>query len=380
MKILELPPQPLPVADQVGAIVLTIWACSITALMVVFLSLLREKHVQLFFWGKDKSILGQFRDITIAAILMTIWFLGTVTDRWMHYSLRVVPFGYVLFIPIMEPLRVLATVVFLWTTYKLIWSELEQYFTTPRAQGWWWLTAKIFILGVMLVSFFYVILNIISRVVWLEFFSLNIISDVLSKRNNFLVSMVVFFSAFSFLNVVAATSTIIIQSYIKHREVEWARIYLWLATTVLLARSLIEMISVLQLQSTTSSQGPNQLQMDVSYGLLTSLYLLAMYFQARKINGQFDPGHQDVKSVNSDIRSAIIGTLRFDTNDGRLQARPFTQILDDAQADIDRFLTMGPLSSRTLAMKPENKRQAALECIRDMRRNFGDLRPRGVEF
>src|SRR5512142_3326953 len=100
----------------------------------------------------------------------------------MHYEQRALPFGYVLFEPVLKIVLITSTIWYLWATYRIIWRELKQRFDGRRAQANWWLAAKLTIFVVGLVSCYYIVLHIATAVVWLEFLSLNVISDTATKR------------------------------------------------------------------------------------------------------------------------------------------------------------------------------------------------------
>lgn len=127
----------------------------------------------------------------------------------MHYDQEALPYGYVLFDSLNRVLQIASTIWYLWGTYGVIWNELKRRFTREVAQGCWWLAAKITIFLISVVSFFYVVLNIALRVVWIQFLSLNVIADVASKRNHFEIAMTAFFSVFGLLTFIAAVTTLV---------------------------------------------------------------------------------------------------------------------------------------------------------------------------
>lgn len=148
----------------------------------------------------------------------------TAADRWVHYDQRgTLPFGYVLFEPVVKTVLVTSTIWYLWSTYKIIWRELKQRFEgRKKAQRNWWLAAKLTIFVVGLVSFYYVVLHIATAVAWLDFLSLNVIDDIASKRNGFELAMTTFFAVFGLLTTVAAIVTIITEA--SKREGGWAKV------------------------------------------------------------------------------------------------------------------------------------------------------------
>ena len=132
------------------------------------------------------------------------------------------PYGYILFDAVNQVLQIVSTIWLLWGTYDVIWNELERRFTRKQSQGAWWLAAKVTIFVVGLVSFFYALLNLASRAVWVEFLSLNIIADVATKRNNFEMAMTLFFSIFGLLTILAAIATFVYRA--SKTTGRWSRV------------------------------------------------------------------------------------------------------------------------------------------------------------
>ncbi len=148
--------------------------------------------------------------------------MATAVDRWMHYEQHVLPYGYILFEPCAQILRVGSTIWYLWGTYKVLWSDLERRFEKGENPGRWWLAAQVAIFIVSLVAFYFIVLSIATRVVWLEFYSLNVIADVATKRNNFDMATTIFVAAFGIITIAAAVATFIVRANKKNGK--WMRV------------------------------------------------------------------------------------------------------------------------------------------------------------
>lgn len=96
----------------------------------------------------------------------------------------------------------------LWGTYKIVWNELKGRFT-EKQQRIWWFGGKMAIFVVCIVSLFYTLLYLALSIVWMEFFSLNAIADIATKRTQFELAMAVFFFAFSLFTAGTATVAIV---------------------------------------------------------------------------------------------------------------------------------------------------------------------------
>ena len=118
----------------------------------------------------------------------TSWYAAIVTDRWMHYENLAVKYTYVIYEPTAEIARVGSTLFLLWGTWAVVWYERE-YRYNKKELAIWWLTAKLAVGIVLLLSGYYLALNLALAVVWVRFLSLNIIDDVATKRNHFKIAM-----------------------------------------------------------------------------------------------------------------------------------------------------------------------------------------------
>ena len=144
-------------------------------------------------------------------------------DRWFHYSQRVsVSYGYIIFLTLVEILRVFSAVIFAWGNYKIVWVEVEPRYSLGR-QGQLWLAAKVALFLVSLVSIFYAVLHLTLAVAWLCFWSLNSIADIATRRTSFEVATAAFLAAFTALTFCILVHAIFFQS----RKVDGKRNDAW---------------------------------------------------------------------------------------------------------------------------------------------------------
>ncbi|KAK3943368.1 hypothetical protein QBC46DRAFT_307422, partial [Diplogelasinospora grovesii] len=364
----NLDAQPLPGTEVRDPVFVTVWlfAC------IIFAAILYR-----FLDRKENPTWTEFRTIMLGTSFLAFWYLIAVIDRWIHYDLRSVVYGYILLAPVWESSRVTSTVLLLWGTYTVVWKELENRFT-PREQGRWWFAARVALFVVSLMSIFYVALYIALSVVWMEFFSLNVIADIASKRTAFEIAMTAFFFAFGLLTLVEATYALIIRAVTVHGHIEATRLTLWLAAFFLFVRSCAEFGIILHVYTTDATRQSTKLTTDITYGLLTFLYLITMCWMARVAASSFDSGGRQAQLVASDIRHHILSSLHHVTNGARRQAPAFETMLQDVETNIDRVLSNGPLSG-TLQMRHEHKRSAATDCINQLRTEFGALDPKHIQ-
>ncbi|KAH9884835.1 hypothetical protein F4778DRAFT_521682 [Xylariomycetidae sp. FL2044] len=359
--ILTLPEGQLPEIGLAGAVSVTIWFCLSVGSALLFSNFLRGNRA----WP-------EFKAIEVGSATLGAWYFFTLIDRWLHYSQRPVKFGYVLVTPIWECFRIASTIIFLWGTYQVVWKELEDRFNRKQ-QNMWWMAARFAIFVVGLVSVYYFTLNVALAIIWLDFRSLNSIADVATKRAQFEVSMAVFFFVFSLLTVAAATATILYRGRQLDGAVRKTRVLLWLATIFLFARSATQMGCILNAYNTSRLRIDLQPADDISFGLLTFLYVGTSYLVASNVSATFDRGSRDVRLVESDIRKYILERLEDLTNGGRAKSPPFRELLDEVE--VVRFVVAnGPLSS-TATMSPETKQLAAIQFIDRLKRDFGKLDP-----
>ncbi|KAK0706433.1 hypothetical protein B0T26DRAFT_453996 [Lasiosphaeria miniovina] len=110
-----LPAQPAPGSAVVYPTFVTILAFICVAFALFF-------HLKLsgstLLWPEFKSIRG-------STMVLAVWYTGTAVDRWLHFNHRALPNGYILFEPMLQSLRVISTIWFLWaltTSCGRIWS------------------------------------------------------------------------------------------------------------------------------------------------------------------------------------------------------------------------------------------------------------------
>jgi hypothetical protein len=105
-------------------------------------------------------------------------------------------YGYIIFLTVIESLKVFSAVIFAWGNYKIVWVEVEIWFDR-KWQGYLWTAAKVGLFLVSLVSIFYTVLYVALAGVWLDFRSLNSIADIATKRTSFEVATAGLLAAFT---------------------------------------------------------------------------------------------------------------------------------------------------------------------------------------
>ncbi|KAH8894316.1 hypothetical protein GQ53DRAFT_821401 [Thozetella sp. PMI_491] len=358
--IWTLPQQRLPKIDGgvVGGAFNTIWAVVLTTQALLFYNFLH----------KYGSSWPEFWNVATAAAILSIWYIGAAIDRWLHYSQQKVPYGYLLLDPLLEIFRIASTIVILWATHNAIWHELQLRFDNEKTLSYWWKTAKIGIFLTSLISLFYLLLNLETTVIWLEFFSLNVIDDVASKRSNFALAMSFFFCTFALLNVTSAAVTIIFRAIRTDGSPQKDRLWLVAASIILFARYLAECVLTWEFLGPVKD---THLSKDVSYGLLTCMYLIFMYFQMWMKSSKKDTGDPCARNIQSRIRQEIIDKLRANTQDARLPSPEFMHVLDELKIDIDSILESVP--SAPSSMSQGDMRDAALRYIGTLSNMYSTL-------
>ncbi|KAK4447449.1 hypothetical protein QBC34DRAFT_427211 [Podospora aff. communis PSN243] len=352
-----LPAQAAPKSDVKYSTFVTIWAFACVLFAVLF-------HRKL---SSPTPVWPEFKSIGGSTVLLAVWYTGSAVDRWLHYDQCALSNGYILFEPILKVLQVISTIWFLWGTYSIVWQELERRFEGERLIGKWWFAAKVAIFIVGLTSFYYVVLDVATAVVWLQFLSLNIISDVATKRNNFELAMTASFTVFGILTMLAVVATIFIRA--RKREGSWAktRVYLVIATAVLLFRSMSECILVAMVHNGSLLRIAAQVSYDIAYGVLTCVYLAFMYLQACQLVSKLDMGAEPAEKVRSDVRAWILDRLRTVTQNHVLTAPALSSILDEASAELAQILEHGPLSLAS-DLTAEKKTKVARDYVKQLRR------------
>ncbi|KAK3319153.1 hypothetical protein B0H66DRAFT_533655 [Apodospora peruviana] len=381
LKIWDLPPQPLlSSTDLKGPVSVTIWLVVCLVFTGIFWRLL----------NKTKSPTWQeFRTVMLGAFFLALWYIMVVIDRWMRYHdarpTRPVQYGYIMWAPVWELFRITSTVLLLWGTYTVVWKELEDQFSVQQ-QKLWWLAAKFAVFVVTLMSIFYVVLYIALSAIWLEFYSLNAIADIATKRTQFEVAMTCFFMVFSLLTLVEATAVVWVQAVRVHGQIQWlsnanpsallqTRLYLWLAAIFLFARSTAEFAIVVNFFNTSATRQSKKVAMDISYGLITFLYISMMYSMAKVAASTFDSGGRQARVVASDVRHFVLTRLDARTNGGRNESPPFEAVLREAEENLDNVLSRGPLTNG-LEIDHAFKLRVAQDCIDQLRAEFVKLDPK----
>lgn len=114
---------------------------------------------------------------------------------------------------------------------------------------------------------------------------------------------------------------------------------------------------------------------DISYGVLTIIYLGTIYFFARSVTIGFDKDGADAPPVESDIRRHILDKLQHDTNSGNTESPDFETLLQDVSSKLETILDTGLMSSKNTENRDE-KRAVAQRYIEQLRRKYGDLNPK----
>ncbi|KAI0450093.1 hypothetical protein F5B21DRAFT_517694 [Xylaria acuta] len=337
--ILKLPAQSFPAAgsELLEGISVTIWFFGCLVTTAAFDHVLNRR---------PRKTWPEFRPVLVGTALLSFWYLFITLDRWLHYGQTRVVYGYIFVLPIIEIFRIASTIYYLWGTYIVIWKELEDRFP-KRQQGYWWFAARCAIFIVGLVSTYYATLFIAQVGVWVQFLSLNTIADVATKRTGFEITMTAFFCN---------------------------RIYLLLATSFLLIRSIFEFVLTLRAWGPYSTRQSLQPIKDVGYGIITLVYLGLMYVTAHVVSSGRDKGGREVRFIESDIRDAVLKRLKQEIYEGRLRSPPFVKILDQIGSDLNTILRDGPLSG-TIETSA-HRDQTAKAYLQSLRRHYGNLDPR----
>lgn len=126
------------------------------------------------------------------------WYFFLMIDRWVHTNQRPMSYGYVVFLTLIESLRVLSAIFFAWGNYKVVWVEIETRWDHVW-QGYLWTAAKVGLFLVSLVSIYYIFLYVALAGVWLDFRSLNSIADIATKRTQFEIATAALLTVFALL-------------------------------------------------------------------------------------------------------------------------------------------------------------------------------------
>ncbi|KAK5660270.1 hypothetical protein OQA88_12810 [Cercophora sp. LCS_1] len=361
--IWSLPVQPAPEAAIVAGTFVTIWLFVFFGFAYLFHRLLRG----------PRKVWPEFKHIRNATLLLAVWYTFTAASRWVHQTRKTVPYGYILLEPVLQILQVGSTIWYLSGTYIILWNELERQFGKWQ-QTALWLTAQFFIFVIILMSLYEVVLDIAAAVVWLQFFTLNIIADVTTKRNQFELAMAGFFAFFAALTLCVAIAAIIYFPRKREGALVRARLYLLGGMLMLFGRSLAECIFASQTVKLSKPRLEIQMPYDITFGTLTLLYLCFMYAQACQLLSKNDTGRPDVVDIQSDIRAAILEQLWVATDHKILPAPAPSIVLDKTAEDLDTILENGPRSCKS-TLTLQQKQRHALKFIAKLRKDMARFEP-----
>jgi hypothetical protein len=114
---------------------------------------------------------------------------------------------------------------------------------------------------------------------------------------------------------------------------------------------------------------------DISYGLLTALYLIFMCTLAFRVTSDLDRGSKHAVQVDAYIRLCILRQLDHETNQGRGDSPHFQSVLQTVENRLDQIISDPPLAANT-AMSEAQKKTLARQCIATLRRDYGKLDPK----
>lgn len=144
------------------------------------------------------------------------------------------------------------------------------------------------------------------------------------------------------------------------------------ATSLFSARCLIEFALIAHASRSEATRGSLLLARDVSYGLLTCLYLLAITIYASKVSSPDDKGKVDTQDIRANVRRYIDIKLNDETQEASREARPFLDIMEEVEEDFEndtdglraRFYTGSTLSN-------DANKQTIEEYFRQLRSDYG---------
>lgn len=378
--LLRMPAQPLPPGDLVDSVFITIWWVAVTVFALVLSWLLRIRYagdVVNWLFPRTRATWELFRSICLAAGVLGVHYFFLAIDRWLHYDQRAsVVYGYIIFLTLIESLKVFSAVIFAWGSYKIVWVEIQIFFDL-KWQGYLWMAAKVGLFLVSLMSIFYAVLYVALAGVWLDFRSLNSIADIATKRTSFEVATAGLLAAFAGLAFGNAVWAVVR----KAAEVDgrgnsaWKnRFLLLIATFLFFLRSLVEFGMLVRILGSDDTRATIQRARDVSYGLLTCFYLLAMCFYASMVASPDDKGKADTQDVRQNVRRYIEERISTETGDAAIQARPFIEILVEVEEDFKKNTdSIEAKFSAGSGLSPEANRATIEGYFAQLRANYGHL-------
>ncbi|KAM5343200.1 hypothetical protein ACJ41O_014166 [Fusarium nematophilum] len=356
-----LSPQPLQkITDIIGPVFVTIWLFVLLFITYMFWRLLH----------RPPKTSDDFKVIMYGTGLLACWYCIITVDRWMHYDARPVVYGYLVVLPFCESLRITSTILLLWGTYTFVWAQIRGNF---QREHLWWVAAKFAVFLVCMVSFFYWLLYFALAIVWVNFSSLNIIDDVATKRTNFELAMTGMYLGFSLLIVVAATSSVFRDRVVDGRF-KRDSLPLYIATIFLLVLHALQFSSVIRAYLPSRTRRDVLLFRDVSEGLVTVLYLVAMLFHAWNRTKAPPETSFNSSRIKSEIRKYILDLLDAETSSGRGTSRAFKDVLADVTENLDDAIkkTLNSPSS----MNRDDQRNEGRKYIRQLTNKLGPMNPR----
>ncbi|RSL64289.1 hypothetical protein CEP54_004783 [Fusarium duplospermum] len=360
----SLSPEPLPEGDIVGAAFVTIWFFASGFFIWVFFWLLH----------RPKELWKEFNTILYGTAFLCFWYFIVVIDRWLHFDTRPVVYGYILLTPFWEAFHLASTILLIWGTYAILWREIK---ANSERRNWWWVSAKFGLFLVFMVSFFQWLLGFSLAVVWMKFYSLNVIADVSDKWMHFELATTGLVFGFCLMIFAAATDAIILRAVKIDGERQKYHNVFYGATFLLLVRSVLQFAVVIRTYMPGNTRQDTLLFKDVSEGLLSVLYFSTMAWLAWDITSGKVQEHSVTRPVKGEVRKYILDELNDGTSHGRTLAPPFREVLDKAERNLDDVLEM---SFETLNTPREEQKELARRYIRFLRTKFGNLNPREGKF
>lgn len=147
------------------------------------------------------------------------------------------------------------------------------------------------------------------------------------------------------------------------------------ATLLLLGRSVSQFGLALRANQPDVTRQDTQLARDISYGLLTGLYLAVISYFAFSTTHGYNREGRDAQAIQSDIRKHILTKLHNDTREGRHMSPDFETLYQDAGLKLEGILDSGPLST-TSTLGPDHKRRVAQEYLEQLKEEYGELNPK----
>jgi len=149
---------------------------------------------------------------------------------------------------------------------------------------------------------------------------------------------------------------------------------LFSATFMFFMRCLVEFALLLHMLGPNATRRSLNLTRDVSYGLLSCLYLLSIALQACMVSSPDDRGNRKTQDIRANVRRYIDEMLSMVTEDARKAAPPFLDIMEKVEEAFENDI--GGLKARFYAgstLSDQVSRETIEEYFRLLRKNFGHL-------